>query len=121
MPKQANGTTNKKPLAPSAEVHAAGDAAMMAVSPQKHSLSPRRRRALELPANSPNGATRDSLVQAHGITRDIIAGLVRAALELYARDRQGRQQDDQGQALPHHDRRRLALEGWPATLIHPAR
>jgi hypothetical protein len=50
---------------------------LMGAPPQKHRLSPNRRRALELLANNPDGATKESLVLVHGIDRDTIAGLVR--------------------------------------------
>jgi hypothetical protein len=48
--------------------------------PRKHRLSPSRRRALELLARSPDGATKETLVRVHEISRDIIAGLVRTGL-----------------------------------------
>jgi hypothetical protein len=43
-------------------------------------LSPTRRRALELLASSPNGATKELLVVVNGFGRDMIAGLVRTGL-----------------------------------------
>jgi hypothetical protein len=50
------------------------------VPPQKHRLSPNRRRALELLASSPDGATKESLVLVFGIGPDTIASLVRTSL-----------------------------------------
>ena len=95
---------------------------MMAAPPQKHSLSIPRRRALELLASSSNGATKELLVVAHGIDRDTIAGLVRAGLAT------ARIETVNAGSKPIKVRRcritnagRLALEGWPAPLIHPAR
>src|SRR5215470_1810079 len=53
---------------------------IMGAPPQKHRLSANRRRALELLANSPDGATKETLVLVHWIDRDTIAGLVRTGL-----------------------------------------
>ena len=47
---------------------------------QKSHFSPDWRRALQLLANSPDGATKETLVLVHGIDRDTIAGLVRTGL-----------------------------------------
>jgi hypothetical protein len=49
------------------------------VSPQKHRLSPKARRALELLANNPFGVNEDLLL-GHGFSRGMTAGLVRAGL-----------------------------------------
>ena len=52
---------------------------MMAKPPRR--LNPaHRRRALELLASSPHGATKKLLEVAHGFDADMIAGLVRAGL-----------------------------------------
>jgi hypothetical protein len=88
--------------------------------PQKHRLSVPRRRALELLASSPDGATKELLIVTHGIDRDTIAGLVRAGLAT------ARIETVNGGSKPTKIRRyritnagRLALDGWPAPLIHP--
>jgi hypothetical protein len=50
----------------------------MATPPRKRPLNPaHRRRALELLASSPHGATEALLVVAHGFNSDLIAGLDR--------------------------------------------
>jgi hypothetical protein len=92
----------------------------MVAPPQKHRLSAPRRRALELLANSPSGATQELLVVVHGIGRDTIAGLVRAGLAT------ARIETVNAGSKPIKVRRyritnagRLALEGRPAPLIHP--
>jgi len=75
----------------------------MAAPPQKHRLSlPRRRKEL--------------LVVIHGIDRDTIAGLVRAGLAT-ARHEAGGACSKTTRVKRY--RGRLALEGWPAPLIHP--
>ncbi len=51
----------------------------MAVPPRKRLLNPEQRRALQLLASSPYGAT-DALMLARGFTRRTLAGLVRAEL-----------------------------------------
>jgi len=51
----------------------------MAAPPPKRLLNPQQRRALQLLASSPYGAT-DTLMLARGITRRTLAGLVRAEL-----------------------------------------
>jgi hypothetical protein len=54
---------------------------MMATPPRKRRLNPaHRRRALELLASSPHGATTKLLVVAHGFESDMIADLVRTGL-----------------------------------------
>jgi hypothetical protein len=52
--------------------------------PQKHRLSPSRRRALELLASSPFGAAK-AIMLTHGFTRGTLAGLVRAGLAMAQR------------------------------------
>jgi hypothetical protein len=47
---------------------------------RKRRLSPEERHALELLATSPNGTTADLLMQSHGFTRRMLAGLVNAGL-----------------------------------------
>jgi hypothetical protein len=88
--------------------------------PRKHRLSAERRRALELLASSPNGATQELLVLVRGIDRDTIAGLVRAGLAT------ARIETVNAGSKPIKVRRyhitnagQLALEGWPAPLIRP--
>ncbi len=44
--------------------------------PLKRHLSPEERRALELLASNPNGATEELLVQGHSFTRRMLIGLV---------------------------------------------
>jgi hypothetical protein len=91
------------------------------VPPQKHRLSSSRRRALELLADSPDGATNELLVVDHGIGRDIIAGLVRTRLAT-ARHETVRA----GTKTIRVKRYRItkaglmALQGWPARLIRLA-
>ena len=90
--------------------------------PQKHRLSVPRRRALELLASSPNGATQELLVLVHGIGRDIIAGLVRTGLATARHDavRAGTKTISVNR-YRITNAGRLALEGWPAQLIRPER
>jgi hypothetical protein len=82
---------------------------------QKSAIAP-----LELLASSPDGAIKELLVGAHGIDRDTIAGLVRAGLATARIET-----DNVGSKLvkvrryPITNAGRLALEGWPAPLIHP--
>jgi hypothetical protein len=52
----------------------------MASAPRKRRLSPEQRRAPELLAESPHGATEEMLVYGHGFSRRMLAGLVRAEL-----------------------------------------
>jgi hypothetical protein len=52
----------------------------MASPPRKRRLSSEQRRALELLAGSPHGATEELLAYGHGFTRRMLAGLVRAGL-----------------------------------------
>ena len=94
----------------------------MGVPPQKHRLSPNRRRALELLANSPDGATKESLVLVHAIDRDTIAGLVRIGLAT-ARRESVRADSETIRVTRYRitSAGRLALEGWPAHLIRPTR
>jgi hypothetical protein len=93
-----------------------------AVSPEKHRLSPSRRRALELLATNPEGATKESLVLFHGISRDTIAGLVRTRLATARRETaKGSSKSGRGWRYRITNAGRLALEGWPARLIQPAR
>jgi hypothetical protein len=51
--------------------------------PRKKRLSPRQRRALELLASLPNGATEATLL-AHRISQRVLAGLVHAGLATVA-------------------------------------
>jgi hypothetical protein len=91
------------------------------VPPQKR-LSPSRRRALELLANSPDGATNELLVVINGISPDIIAGLVRTRLATV------RHETVKSATKAIRVKRYritkaglMALEGWPARLIRPPR
>ena len=52
----------------------------MASPPRKRRLSSEQRRALELLAGSPHGATEELLAYGHGFTRRMLAGLIRAGL-----------------------------------------
>jgi hypothetical protein len=52
----------------------------MAVPPRKRLINPEQRRALQLLASSPYGATDDVLMLARGFTRRTLARLVRAEL-----------------------------------------
>jgi hypothetical protein len=52
----------------------------MASPPCKRHLSSEQRRALELLAGSPHGATEELLAYGHGFTRRMLARLVRAGL-----------------------------------------
>ena len=52
----------------------------MASPSRKRRLSSEQRRALELLANSPNGATEELLAYGHGFSRPMLVGLVRAGL-----------------------------------------
>jgi hypothetical protein len=54
---------------------------LVGVPPQKHRLSAKARRALELLANNPFGVKED-LLAGHGFSRGMTAGLVRAGLVL---------------------------------------
>jgi hypothetical protein len=88
--------------------------------PQKHRLSVPRRRALELLASSPDGATKELLIVAHGIDRDTIAGLVRAGLATARHEAGGAcSKTTRVKRYRITNAGRLALEGWPAPLIHP--
>ncbi len=54
---------------------------MTGTSPRKRRLNPaHRRRALELLASSPHGATEKLLVVVHGFDSDLTAGLIRTGL-----------------------------------------
>jgi hypothetical protein len=52
----------------------------MSSSLRKRHLGPKQRRALELLARSPQGATEEMLIHGHGFSRRMLAGLVRAGL-----------------------------------------
>lgn len=52
----------------------------MASPPRKRRLSSEQRRALELLAGNPHGATEELLAYGHGFTRRMLARLVRAGL-----------------------------------------
>jgi hypothetical protein len=94
----------------------------MGAPPQKHRLSPNRRRALELLANSPDGATKETLVLVHGIDRDTIAGLVRTGLATARRESvTAGSKTISSKRYRITNAGRMALEGWPAQLIRPAR
>jgi hypothetical protein len=54
--------------------------------PLKRRLSPEERRALELLASNPNGATEELLVHSHGFTRRMLTGLVDAGLAIARRE-----------------------------------
>jgi hypothetical protein len=54
--------------------------------PLKRRLSPDERRALELLASNPNGATEELLVGGHGFTRRMLTGLVDAGLAIARRE-----------------------------------
>ena len=86
----------------------------MGASPQKHRLSPSRRRALELLASSPDGATKESLVLVYGISPDTIAGLVRTRLAT-ARHEPIRTGSKTIRVKRYRitNAGRMALEGWP--------
>jgi hypothetical protein len=93
----------------------------MAQPPQKHRLSRSRRRALELLASSPDGATKESLVLVHGIDRDTIAGLVRTGLATARNEAVkagGKTISSKRYRITNAGR--MALEGWPR-LIRPPR
>jgi hypothetical protein len=77
---------------------------------------------LELLASSPDGATKESLVLVHGIDRDTIAGLVRTGLATARNEAVkagGKTISSKRYRITNAGR--MALEGWPAQLIHPAR
>jgi len=95
---------------------------LVGVPPQKHRLSRSRRSALELLANSPEGATKETLVLVHGIDRDTIAGLLRTGLAT-ARNEAVKTggKTIKGKRYRITKAGRMALEGWPAQLIHQAR
>lgn len=90
--------------------------------PKKRRLSPSRRRALELLAGSPHGATKETLVLVHGISPDTIAGLVRTGLAT-ARHETAKADSKTISTKRHRitNAGRMALEGWPARLIRPPR
>ena len=94
----------------------------MVESPRKDRLSPRRRRALELLASSPDGATKESLVLVHGVSPDTISGLVRTRLATAQQDtvRAGSKTIRVKRYLITNAGQ-MALEGWPARLIRPPR
>jgi hypothetical protein len=52
----------------------------MASAPRKRRLSSGQRRALELLASSPHGATEELLAYGHGFSRRMLAGLVLTGL-----------------------------------------
>jgi hypothetical protein len=52
----------------------------MASAPRKRHLSSEQRRALELLASSPHGATEELLAYGHGFSRRMVAGLVLVGL-----------------------------------------
>ncbi len=52
----------------------------MASPSRKRRLGPEQRRALELLASSPHGATEELLIHGHGLSRRLLVGLVRAGL-----------------------------------------
>ena len=88
------------------------------MAPQKHRLSPSRRRALELLANSPDGVTKESLVLANGISADIIAGLVRTKLATvrYETVRAG-SETIRLKRYRITNAGLMALQGWPVRFI----
>jgi hypothetical protein len=95
---------------------------LVGAPPQKHRLSSRRRRALELLASSPDGATKESLVLVYGIGPDTIAGLVRTRLATARHERV--KTDSKTMRVKRYritNAGRMALEGWPDRLIRPPR
>jgi hypothetical protein len=54
--------------------------------PRKDRLDPEERRALELLASDPQGATEELLVLVHGFDNDMIAGLVNSGLAVARRE-----------------------------------
>jgi len=58
----------------------------MAAPPRKRRLTREQRRAIELLASNPHGATEDLLVLAHGFDSDMIAGLVHQRLATAKRE-----------------------------------
>jgi hypothetical protein len=92
------------------------------VPPQRHRLSPNRRRALELLASSLDGATKESLVLVYGISPDTIAGFVRAKLATVRREsvRTGTK-TIVVKRYRITNAGRMTLEGWPPRLIRPPR
>ena len=52
----------------------------MSSRPRKRRLGPEQRRALNLLAGSPHGATEEMLIHGHGLSRRMLACLVRAGL-----------------------------------------
>jgi hypothetical protein len=99
-------------------VSSLSDGHRMGVPPQKRRLSPSRRRALELLASSPDGATKETLVRVYGISRDIIAGLVRAGLATVRHDtvRAGSEMI-RVKRYRITNAGRMALDGWPVRFI----
>src|SRR5262249_29414118 len=76
---ESAGARRGRVSAPRANVertYLAANTARMATPPRKRRLSPQARRALELLAGNPRGATEDLLLLAHGFDCDMIAGLV---------------------------------------------
>ena len=59
---------------------------LMAAPPRKRRVSAERRRALELLASSRHGVNEALLVHGHGISKRLIAGLVRSGLAVADRD-----------------------------------
>ena len=57
----------------------------MASAPRKRHLSSEQRRALELLASSPHGATEELLAYGHGFSRRMLAGLVSTGLAIVQR------------------------------------
>ena len=57
----------------------------MAKSPRKRRLRSEQRRALELLASSPHGATEEMLAYGHGFSRWMLAGLVSTGLAIVQR------------------------------------
>jgi hypothetical protein len=103
-------------------VSSLSDGHRMGVPPQKHCLSPSRRRALDLLASSPDGATKETIVRVYGISRDIIAGLVRTGLAT-VRHETVRAGSEMIRVKRYRitNAGRMALEGWPVRLIRPPR
>ena len=57
----------------------------MSSSSRKRRLGPEQRRALELLAGGPHGATEEMLIHGHGFSRRMLASLVRAGLAIVER------------------------------------
>jgi hypothetical protein len=92
------------------------------VTPRERHLSAEQRRVLKLLASSRHGATEKLLVVAHGFDSDMIADLVRAGLATAEREvMKAGSEPIEVVRIKITEAGRMALEVWPAPLIHPAR